>query len=69
MIQLGGNIYYLSKLFSTDGKSFQFVAATMTGLTQEQYAEMMLNGGRHGRGQSQQVGVGEVGRPAFGGKK
>jgi protocatechuate 4,5-dioxygenase alpha chain len=46
MIELGGNIYYLSKLFSTDGKSFQFVAATMTGLTQEQYAQMMLNGGR-----------------------
>ena len=46
MIQLGGNIYYLSKLFSTDGRSFQFVAATMTGLTQEQYAQMMLGGGR-----------------------
>jgi len=46
MIELGGNIYYLSKLFSTDGLSFQHVAATMTGLTQEQYAEMMLKGGR-----------------------
>ena len=46
MIELGGNIYFLSKLFSTDGLSFQFVAATMTGLTQEQYAEMMLKGGR-----------------------
>jgi protocatechuate 4,5-dioxygenase, alpha chain len=46
MIELGGNIYFLSKLFSTDGLSFQHVAATMTGLTQEQYAQMMLNGGR-----------------------
>ncbi len=46
MIELGGNIYYLSKLFSTDGRSFQFVAATMTGLTQEQYMQMMLSGGR-----------------------
>ena len=46
MIELGGNIYYLSKLFSTDGRSFQYVAATMTGLTQEQYAQMMLDGGR-----------------------
>ena len=46
MIQLGGNIYFLSKLFSTDGLSFQHVAATMTGLTQEQYAQMMLEGGR-----------------------
>ena len=46
MIELGGNIYFLSKLFSTDGLSFQHVAATMTGLTQEQYADMMLQGGR-----------------------
>ena len=46
LIELGANIYYLSKLFSTDGRSFQFVAATMTGMTQEEYAQMMLNGGR-----------------------
>jgi len=46
MIALGGNIYFLSKLFSSDGLSFQYVAAEMTGLTQEQYAEMMLQGGR-----------------------
>jgi protocatechuate 4,5-dioxygenase, alpha chain len=46
MIELGGNIYFLSKLFSTDGLSFQHVAATMTGLSQEQYAQMMLEGGR-----------------------
>jgi len=47
MIALGGNIYFMSKLFSTDGLSFQYVAAAMTGLTQEQYAQMMLDGGRH----------------------
>jgi protocatechuate 4,5-dioxygenase, alpha chain len=46
MIALGGNIYFLAKLFSTDGLSFQHVAALMTGSTQEQYAQMMLNGGR-----------------------
>jgi protocatechuate 4,5-dioxygenase alpha chain len=46
MIQLGGNIYFLAKLFSTDGLSFQHVAALMTGSTQEKYAEMMLKGGR-----------------------
>jgi protocatechuate 4,5-dioxygenase alpha chain len=46
MIELGGNIYFLSKLFSTDGLSFQHVAALMTGSTQEQYAQMMLEGGR-----------------------
>jgi protocatechuate 4,5-dioxygenase, alpha chain len=46
LIELGGNIYFLAKLFSTDGKSFQQVAAIMTGSTQEAYAQMMLNGGR-----------------------
>ncbi len=50
MIELGGNIYFLSKLFSTDGKSFQYTAATMTGMTQEAYATMMLNGGRSPEG-------------------
>src|SRR5262245_55861809 len=46
MIAQGGNIYFLAKLFSTDGLSFQHVAALMTGSTQEQYAKMMLDGGR-----------------------
>jgi protocatechuate 4,5-dioxygenase, alpha chain len=46
MIALGGNIYFLSKLFSSDGKSFQHVAAIMTGSSQEAYAQMMLRGGR-----------------------
>ena len=46
MIALGGNIYFLSKLFSSDGKSFQHVAAIMTGSSQEAYAQMMLQGGR-----------------------
>jgi protocatechuate 4,5-dioxygenase alpha chain len=47
MISLGGNIYFLAKLFSTDGKSFQYTAAQMTGMSQDDYAQMMLNGGRH----------------------
>jgi protocatechuate 4,5-dioxygenase alpha chain len=46
MIGLGGNIYFLAKLFFTDQKSFQYVAAVMTGSTQEEYAKMMLQGGR-----------------------
>ena len=50
MIALGGNIYFLAKLFSTDGKSFQYTAATMTGMTQEDYATMMLQGGRSPEG-------------------
>ena len=50
MLALGGNIYFLSKIFATDGKSFQYAAASMTGMTQEQYAEMMLRGGRSPKG-------------------
>ena len=50
MIDEGGNVYFLSKLFSTDGKSFQFAAGSMTGMTQEEYAEMMLKGGRSPEG-------------------
>jgi protocatechuate 4,5-dioxygenase alpha chain len=46
MIALGGNIYFLAKIFSTDGLSFQHAAATMTGMSQEEYARMMLAGGR-----------------------
>ena len=46
MIKLGGNIYFLAKLFSTDGKSFQYAAASMTGMSQAEYAQMMLTGGR-----------------------
>lgn len=49
-IALGGNIYFLAKLGATDGKSFQYLAASMTGMTQEEYAQMMLNGGRSVKG-------------------
>jgi protocatechuate 4,5-dioxygenase alpha chain len=50
MIDEGGNVYFLSKLFSTDGKSFQFAAGSMTGMTQEDYAQMMIDGGRSPQG-------------------
>jgi protocatechuate 4,5-dioxygenase, alpha chain len=46
MIELGGNIYFTSKLGATDGMSFQQLAAAMTGVSQQEYADMMLNGGR-----------------------
>ncbi|MFC7047581.1 protocatechuate 4,5-dioxygenase subunit alpha [Emcibacter nanhaiensis] len=49
-LALGGNIYFLAKIFSTDGLSFQYAAATMTGMTQEEYADMMLHGGRSPEG-------------------
>ena len=50
MMSLGGNVYFLAKIFSTDGLSFQVAAASMTGMTQEEYAQMMLNGGRSPEG-------------------
>ena len=46
MLQLGGNIYFTAKIAATDGLSFQQIAAMMTGKTQQEYAEMMLKGGR-----------------------
>ena len=46
MLELGGNIYYTAKLAATDGLSFQQIAAMMTGMSQQEYAQMMLNGGR-----------------------
>ena len=46
MLELGGNIYFTAKLGATDGHSFQHMAALMTGSTQEDYAKMMLGGGR-----------------------
>jgi protocatechuate 4,5-dioxygenase alpha chain len=48
-IQLGGNIYFLAKIGATDGKSFQQMAGSMTGLSEEQYRDMMIGGGRDPR--------------------
>ena len=45
-IAAGGNIYFRAKIGATDGKSFQYMAASMTGMTQDEYAAMMLAGGR-----------------------
>jgi protocatechuate 4,5-dioxygenase alpha chain len=42
----GGNIYFLAKVGATDGKSFQQMAGSMTGMTEEEYRQMMLAGGR-----------------------
>jgi protocatechuate 4,5-dioxygenase, alpha chain len=46
LIDLGGNIYFLSKLFSTDGLSFAEAVSTMTDMTFPEYRDMMLAGGR-----------------------
>ena len=46
MMALGGNIYFLAKIGATDGKSFQQMAGSMTGMTEDEYRAMMLAGGR-----------------------
>lgn len=45
-IELGGNIYFLARVGATDGKSFQQMAGSMTGMSEEAYREMMVKGGR-----------------------
>ena len=45
-ISLGGNIYFLAKLGATHGKSFQQMAGSMTGMTELEYRDMMIRGGR-----------------------
>ena len=62
MLELGGNIYFTAKLGATDGHSFQHLAATMTGSTQEDYAKMMLGGGRSVEGNRSRSGADK--RPA-----
>ena len=73
-IALGGNIYFLAKIGATDGKSFQQMAGSMTGMTEEEYRKMMANGGRsadgnrvigeHGDAQAENQPQGEAGRQA-----
>ena len=46
MIAAGGNIYFLAKIGATDGKSFQQMAGSMTGMTEDEYRAMMVGGGR-----------------------
>ena len=45
-IAAGGNIYFLAKLGATDGMTFQQMAASMTGMSEREYREMMVAGGR-----------------------
>ena len=49
-IAAGGNIYFLAKIGATDGKSFQQMAGSMTGMSEEEYRNMMIGGGRSAEG-------------------
>jgi protocatechuate 4,5-dioxygenase alpha chain len=46
MLELGGNIYYTFKLAIFDGMTMQAVGGEMSGITTEEFAKMMVNGGR-----------------------
>ena len=50
LLDLGGNVYFLSKLFSTDGFSFAQAVSTMTDMNFEDYTAMMVAGGRSPEG-------------------
>ena len=75
MMALGGNIYFLSKIGATDGKSFQQMAGSMTGMTEEEYRDMMIGGGRSvegnrvlgedGTAQPQHQPQGSAAKPGF----
>ncbi len=71
----GGNIYFLAKLGATHGKSFQQMAGSMTGMTEEEYRDMMIAGGRgiegnryvgeDGSAQPQRQPQGSAAKPGF----
>lgn len=46
LLELGGVSYALAKLAFTDGKTYQFMASQMTGMTEKEYVDMMVSGGR-----------------------
>jgi protocatechuate 4,5-dioxygenase alpha chain len=46
LLELGGVSYALAKLAFTDGKTYQFMASQMTGMTEKEYVDMMVAGGR-----------------------
>lgn len=50
LLALGGNIYFLAKIFSSDGQSFELAASKMTGVSQAEYRAMMIAGGRSPEG-------------------
>jgi protocatechuate 4,5-dioxygenase, alpha chain len=69
ILELGGNIYFTAKLGATDGHSFQHMAAVMTNSTQEDYAKMMLDGGRSVEGNRSKSGKSTKSKSGKSGKK
>lgn len=46
MLDNGGNVYFLAKIFASDGLSYVQAVSSMTDMNVEQYQAMMLAGGR-----------------------
>ena len=61
-MRTGGNIYFLAKIGATDGKSFQQMAGSMTGMTEQEYRDMMIKGGRSVEG-NRRLGEGGDAQP------
>ena len=46
MLRSGANVYYLLKLAAFDGVSVQHVCAQMGGVSEDEFRQMMIGGGR-----------------------
>lgn len=63
LIELGGNMYFLVKIASTDGWSAQKAVSSMSGMSADEYAQMMLEGGRSPNGlRSKRSNAGNAGK-------
>lgn len=60
MLDNGGNVYFLAKIFATDGLSYVQAVSTMTDMNVQQYQEMMLSGGRNVEGWRSKTERGEA---------
>ena len=49
LLEVGGNVYYTYKLAACDGMTFQDLAGEQTGMSPDDFAQMMLAGGRSPR--------------------
>jgi protocatechuate 4,5-dioxygenase alpha chain len=50
MLRLGGNIYYTFKIAIFDGLTMQDVGGRMSGVSREEFQQMMIEGGRSPKG-------------------
>jgi protocatechuate 4,5-dioxygenase alpha chain len=59
LLEVGGNVYYTYKLAACDGMTFQDLAGEQTGMAPEDFARMMLAGGRSPDGNRHRDEAGE----------